>query len=454
MTTCPEHERGGQFLGAQVPGIFRRALLGPLEVFAMPGLEKAVALWCAVSMPLMGQQALERGDHALAVACFQHAVLFDPGSARLHAQLGTAYEARGDKDRALAAYGHAIHLDSKCALAFALRGQCLARCGGRASEAVADLGRAVELEPGNVQFQFALGRCSLTAGAPDQAIVALNRALRLDSKPNAQALCLFYRGNAYNLKKEPRRAVKDYEDALRLWPAMPGAHVARGCSYHLLLDLPRARAAYDEALRCEPNNVLAYFNRAGAWRDSKRYDLALIDLTAVLRLDAKYAPAYRERAVTHARLGNHREAIRDFSAALRLGPPEANVYVGRGNAYNAQGEYVRALADYRQALRLTQDHVEARQRIIAIRVACPDASLRNLALAEAQARLLGARSPALQPVCATLAAAHARDGALDKAVLWQRKAVDLLKKEDKAEAKRAEIVLEWYRRRQALPKKK
>ena len=45
-------------------------------------------------------------------------------------------------------------------------------------------------------------------------------------------------------------------------------------------------------------------------------------------------------------------------------------------------------------------------------------------------------------------------GRLDKAVLWQRKVVELLHKEDKAEAKRAELVLEWYRRRQALPKKK
>jgi tetratricopeptide (TPR) repeat protein len=299
---------------------------------------------------------------------------------------------------------------------------------------------------------FGLGRCAVAAGEPDRAIVALNRALGLDPPPNGQALCLFYRGNAYNVKKEPLRALKDYDAALRLWPKMPGAYVSRGCAYQLLGDLPRARAAYDEALRYEPYNVLAYYNRAGAWRDSRRWDRALIDLTAVLRLDARNVPAHRERAMIYARLGNHREAIHDFSAALRLGAREAAVYVGRGNAYNDRGDYAEALADYRQALRLAPDHLEARQRLIALLAACPDASLRNLALAESQARLLGARSPALQPVCATLAAAHARAGALDKAVLWQRKAVDLLNKEDKAEAKRAEMVLEWYRRRQAPPR--
>jgi tetratricopeptide (TPR) repeat protein len=423
-----------------------------VEVFAMP-LEKAFALWCAVSMPALGQEALQRGDPALAVTCFQYAVLFDPTNARLHTQLGAAYQARGDRDRALAAFGHAIHLDPKFALARALRGQLLEASGGPLRQAIGDYERAIELAPDNAQYHFALGRCSLAAGAPDKAIVALNRALYREDKARPQALCLFYRGNAYNAKRQPSRALKDYDEALRLWPALVGAHVGRGCAYQLMHDLPRARAAYDEALRHAPKNVLAYYNRAGAWRDAHHYEWALSDLTAVLRLDAKHAPAYRERGVIYARLGSYREAINDFSAALRLGPPDADVYFERGNAYNETGNYAAAEADYRQALRLGPKHFEARSRLIRLLAACPDPARRNLAQAEAQAHRLGAASGALSPVCATLAAAHARDGELGKAVRWQKRAVELLRKEDRAEARRAELVLEWYRRRAAAPKK-
>src|SRR5207244_3972944 len=77
---CPEQEREAR---ASAPllraSVF--ALLGLVEVFAMPGLEKALALWCAISMPSLGQEALQRGDAKLAVTCFQYAVLFTPTDA-------------------------------------------------------------------------------------------------------------------------------------------------------------------------------------------------------------------------------------------------------------------------------------------------------------------------------------------------------------------------------------
>ncbi len=86
-------------------------------------------------------------------------------------------------------------------------------------QAVKDLERALRLAKGHVsraqlgQIRLGLGMVYYRWGRYDQAIREFNRALRLNpSNPRT----FFYRGNAWRLKHDFPRALKDYNRALAL----------------------------------------------------------------------------------------------------------------------------------------------------------------------------------------------------------------------------------------------
>src|SRR5271154_627750 len=63
-----------------------------------------------------------KGDHDRAIANYDHAIGLDPKYASAYGGRGKAYEAKGDHDRAIADYDHEIGLDPKYAIAYYNRG--------------------------------------------------------------------------------------------------------------------------------------------------------------------------------------------------------------------------------------------------------------------------------------------------------------------------------------------
>jgi tetratricopeptide (TPR) repeat protein len=69
-----------------------------------------------------------------------------PSRARAYTNRGAAYLAKGELDRAIADYNHAIELDPKFAIAYNGRGSAY-KDRGDLDRAIADYNRAIELDP-------------------------------------------------------------------------------------------------------------------------------------------------------------------------------------------------------------------------------------------------------------------------------------------------------------------
>ena len=96
------------------------------------------------------------------------------------------------------------------------------------------------------------------------------------------------------------------------------AYVSRGFAYMDLGDDARAIKNFDEALRIDPKNVDAYSNRGAVFANLGETARTIQDYDAALRLDPDYAFAYFNRASALCELGQVEASVDDRTQAFRL----------------------------------------------------------------------------------------------------------------------------------------
>jgi tetratricopeptide (TPR) repeat protein len=77
---------------------------------------------------------------------------------------------------------------------------------------------------------------------------------------------------------------------------------------------------YDEGIRLDPRQAYAYVNRGDAWLEKAEYDKAIRDFNEAIRLDPDFAPAYLKRGLAWLKKKDNDRATLDFDKANRLDP--------------------------------------------------------------------------------------------------------------------------------------
>ena len=199
-----------------------------------------------------------------------------PQDAQGFVNRGRARGFNGDANGAIADFGRAIELDAKLTSAFYHRGIARLRKDDF-DGAIADLNRAIDLSPKTADYYNDRGLAKLGKGDNDGAIADLTRAIELDPK---NALAYRNRALAKNIKKDADGALGDYNRAIELDPKNANAFNNRGNIKKSKGDLDGAIADFTSAIGLNSNLAVAYKNRgeakqakgdaAGAKEDLKR----------------------------------------------------------------------------------------------------------------------------------------------------------------------------------------
>jgi tetratricopeptide (TPR) repeat protein len=162
-------------------------------------------------------------------------------------------------------------------------------------------------------------------GDNEKAVKDYDEALRLDpNRPRTYA----NRGAAYKKLGQLEKSVADDGEAIRLDPKVPEYYDNRGLSYAAMGEYDKAIADYDQAIRLEPRPNF-FTNRGDSYQFKNELGAALADYDAALRLDPNFALTYNNRAVLFKKMGERAKALRDYEAALRLDPGNENAANGR-----------------------------------------------------------------------------------------------------------------------------
>ncbi len=269
----------------------------------------------AALLAVLGDAHLRKGDAGRAEESYRQAL--ERQAAHPDALLGMAQAAQARGDAAAAA----LHL-SRASDAVANRPDLLHKLArvalnsGMKDEAVKALKRAVELQPGEASYHFALGSAWLKH-PPDlqEAEQSFRQALKLrpadaqgqlhlgyvllKSKKHAEARewleksaakgagtpeAFYYLGLIAQGQNDDARAIELFEKAVRLAPSFGHAHVALGATYLKLKDYPRAQAALETGAKLSPDDSKAHYNLAMLYARLKNPERAREEMRIVERL--------------------------------------------------------------------------------------------------------------------------------------------------------------------------
>ena len=119
---------------------------------------------------------------------------------------------------------------------------------------------------------------------------------RIDANPKDN-FALRMRGAAWLQKKQPDKAIRDFDACISLNPNDAGAFNNRGLAWHDKKEYDKAIADYSDAIRIDPKPPVYHINRGVTWRMKNEYDKAIADYTETIRLEPRYAHAFHSRGI-------------------------------------------------------------------------------------------------------------------------------------------------------------
>jgi tetratricopeptide (TPR) repeat protein len=194
------------------------------------------------------------------------------------------------------------------------------------------------LDPANFLYYYKRGKERLDKKDYNEAIKDFNEAIRLDAN---YAAAYNDRGIAWLRKNDYDEAIKDFDQAMRLdsnyaaeltlgsgktartlgLPFSPESaftfFMVRGIGWHGKQDYEKALRDFDEAIRLNPTEGLLFLHRGKAWLKKKQYDKAIEDFNEGMRLCPNYG-FYVFRGIAWLGKTDFGKAIGDFDESVRL----------------------------------------------------------------------------------------------------------------------------------------
>jgi tetratricopeptide (TPR) repeat protein len=333
---------------------------------------------------------------------------------------------------------------------------------------LADLNKAVELEPSNPVPWRMRGSLKLSGGKPEAAVADFDVALKLDPK---HAATYEVRGLALTMLKRLDEARESYGHAVELAPKSPALLLQHAQVSYLSEKFADAASDATQVLRIDSENGAALLLRSQALARLGKNDEALADIESLLKLRPDLPPALRARAVIESSLGKTDEAIADlekvcqqepedlecrfqlallyrtkknlakafetFDSALAIDPKSWFLRYGRADLYLSVGKHIEALKDYEIAYELQPEEPGLLNNFAWLLATSPDDKVRNgrraIKLATKANELTDNKAP---HILSTLAAAYAESGDFEAARTWSKKSVELATKENREQLRK------------------
>lgn len=292
----------------------------------------------------LGEANMELGQLDMAQNAFRNALERDRNFGPALSNLGhILVNNTRDPATALRYLDESLALDDKDARAYRDRGLAHAQLQ-EFDEAVADLQKAAEVDPGDFENYSTLGQIYLYQEKRSEAIDAMTKAIKTYQPEKRGDPKMFIAG--YLTRADARQALGDAEKD----PAL------RKAAYEgVVADANVVLGEYKDRY---PDSGVAFYRRGRAERMLERYSDAVDSLTQAIQVvppgaDAGWvSDSYLFRGICWYFIGSLDLARGDFEQAASTGGGfgDPRVYLWIGYTYHKQGEHRKAIDYYSQAI--------------------------------------------------------------------------------------------------------
>lgn len=367
-------------------------------------------------------QARRRGDLEQAAELYRRAIEAAPEVASYRRSLSNVLALSGDVDAAIAELERAIELEPDHAAAQLQLGRLLSQREGASEKSLGCFEKAVELAPQSREAKLELGRALAVAQRHQEALAYYDAVVASDPRdPEARLL----RARSRARLGRDAAAAEDYQAVLAVEPENRRAMIDLATVLSRQQETSRALELFERALELDlvpRDRALALFSAAALHQQLGDVAAAIPLYRQALELAPEMKDAHFNLAAALARSGDPAAAVEHFRRATEIEPGDAAARLAWAQALVATGDYAgarKALEDGTRSEDAEPRLVDALAQLLAT---CPDAAQRDPARAVELATRALTADPTVQHA-ATLARALAAAGRLEEAVALQQKVV-------------------------------
>lgn len=200
---------------------------------------------------------------------------------------------------------------------------------GNLQAAKASLVLALQIDPSNIETQFAMGNVLRAIGDRHAAEQAYLKTLALDSKHQKAHFNL---GLVYHMSGNLKQALASYQHALDINPSYSDALNNKGNVLKALGDLQGAYQCYSEAATIKPSAEV-YYNIGLVLQMLNRHGDAADAYICAVKHNGDYSEAWAGLGLALHKHGSHTQAVDAYKKALALKPYNADVWNSLGITY-------------------------------------------------------------------------------------------------------------------------
>lgn len=214
------------------------------------------------------------------------------------------------------------------------------------------------------EVQAAADQCFGKNGASWKQIVdGCTKIIGLKIRPDLKSGAYYNRGSGYLASGDAKKALADFNEALKIQPKFARALAARGSLYTSTGKIKEAIADFDAAIALDATSSAVFNNRGMAYLGKKDYAKAIADFTKAIELDPKDATSYTARGGAYGASGDKARAMADFDKAVSLNGKDAAALYNRALLLLEKGEKDKAKADFQAVLAVVPDHKLAKEHL-------------------------------------------------------------------------------------------
>jgi len=273
-------------------------------------------------------------------------IIESPNDGNLYVKRAMAYTERNLMELAIKDAQRALSIDSTVSYYHQVLGE-VSFLKGDLGPARRQLQKAAELDPSNTDALLKLGEVHFLLRRYDEALVAVNDALREDEQ---LAQGYFIKGYVYKETGDTVTSISSFQTAIEVNPDFYEAYMELGSLFAFRGD-PIALEYFNSALSISPKSAEAFYHKGMFFQAGNRIDQARDTYFEMLQADPNNVLGYYNLGYLYlTEYLAFDTAVAYFDSAATVRPDYVDAIYNRGLAYEEMELYGKAEDNYRQAL--------------------------------------------------------------------------------------------------------
>lgn len=276
----------------------------------------------AVGYYYLGRISVEARDFDKATTHFEQAVTLNAAFEPAYVALGSVYEAKQDRDKAIGIYRRYLQ----------------------------------GVNPRNREIRHHLIRLQVSAKQYDEALHELEGMLAEDPSDLDAQLRM---GLVYGEQKNYPKATQQLNQILTVRPAELKVRDYLGYLYEETKDYPKAIEAYRHNLTLEPSYFEGHLHLGVLQYRLKQYADAIEHLREASRLNPKQPESYIVLGLSHFQSEQYEPSLQAFLEGIRYNPDNADLHFNAGTVYDKLNRFDDVVKSMQTTLTLDPHHADA-----------------------------------------------------------------------------------------------